>query len=109
MIVAARSWLKWLSSLRRHASPRTVDQVGELHHRAVARRARRSSLMSSRRGAVASAELHDHVVLLAVALEARDLAAAEHASRACGRRLSTSTPDVGDLVAVDVDAQLAAC
>ena len=84
MIVAERSLLKWLSSCGATVSC-DVDQVGQLHHLPVARRARRCWTGRSASRAVGVGDLHDHVVLLAVLLEARDLAPAEHASRACGR------------------------
>ena len=50
--------------------------------------------------------LHDHVVLLAVALVARDLAPAQHGLQRAWPTASTPTPMSAALVAVDVDAQL---
>ena len=81
-----------------------VDQVGELHHAAVAR-AHVDVADVRGRGAVDGRHLHDHVVLLALALEARDLAAAEHRLQRAADGLDVDA-DVAQLVAVDVDAHL---
>ena len=61
-----------------------------------------------RRGAVLGLELHHHVVLLAVDLEARDLPPAQQRlQRAPDDRYVE--PEVGHLVAVDLDRRAAAC
>ena len=81
-----------------------VDEVGQLHHAAVAR-AHVGVADVGRRRAVERRDLHDHVVLLAVALEARDLAAAQHRLQRAADGVDGDA-DVGELVAVDVDAHL---
>ena len=61
-----------------------------------------------RRRAVERRHLHDHVVLLAVALEARDLAAAEHRLERAPDGVDVDA-DVAELVAIDVARAPPAC
>ena len=63
-------------------------------------RARRCPVMSGGRAPVAVGDLHDHVVLLAVALEARHRAPAEQRLERAAHRLHRGTPTSADLLAV---------
>ena len=81
-----------------------VDQVRQLDHAAVAR-AHVAVADVAGGGTIDRRHLHDHVVLLAVLLEARHLAAAEHGLQRAADRVDRGA-DVGELVAVDGHAQL---
>ncbi len=94
--------LKVIERLRRYPFLNAHD-VGQLHHRAVAR-AHVDVADVVRTRAIARRDLHDHVVLLAVLLEACDLVAAQHRLQGAADRLHRYA-QVGQLVAVESNPQ----
>ncbi len=81
-----------------------VDQVGQLHHLAVAA-AHEDVGQVAGRAAVGILDLHDHVVLLRAALETGDVATAQHRLQGSADRGDVAA-DRGDLVAVQRYLQL---
>ncbi len=90
-----------IERLRRDAFA-DVDEVRQLHHAAVAGAHIGVADVGGRR-AVERRDLHDHVVLLAVLLEAGDLTAAQHRLQRAADGVDADA-DVGELVAIDVHA-----
>ena len=81
-----------------------LDEVGKLHQPVIGA-AHEDRFEVGRRHAVAGTELHDHVVLAALALEARDLPAAEQGFERTADVIDAHA-DVGDLVALQLHGEL---
>ena len=90
LMIAARSLLKWFSSLAATVSL-TADQVGQLHQIA-ARAAHVDRSQIARLAALIVFHLHDDVVLLAFVLVARDIAPAEQRFQRMADRLHRIRP-----------------